>query len=621
MNARHLLNLLKALLWSGVLVLAPGLQAQTARVIVGFKADAPALRELPLSRQMAPADAETMLQRRAERMQARAGVALRSGRALSERLQVLHADGLDSERLIERLRGHPEVAYVVADRRQRALRVPADPLFAAGPSNGAGPAVGQWYLRAPSAQTPSAINAERAWDSVTGSAAVVVAVLDSGVLADHPDLAGRVLPGYDFIDVAQVANDGNRRDADPNDPGDWITATETAETSGLFYQCGANNSSWHGTKVSGIIGAIADNGVGMAGTAHGVRILPVRVLGKCGGYDSDIIAGMRWAAGLSVPGVPDNPNPARVLNMSLGSSAACSAAYADVVQQLTARGALVVAAAGNSTGLATGTPANCPGVVAVAGLRHAGSKVGFSDLGSEITISAPGGNCVNIGAGESCLYPILTTSNSGTQAPVAGGSIWTDGQGRITVGTSFAAPLVAGTAALLLSARPQLTPAQIVSALRRSARPFPTSGADNGSDPTPVAQCRPPDGIEQLQCYCTTSTCGAGMLDAAAAVQAVLAPGSVEELAGQLMNFGERNFPQFFPDRTATLSSPPFLYRFYPRTGVYLGVVVQPGLGFTMDGVYVMGGPFGSAPMYVGQLTSFINPNNLPAAASVGAAR
>ena len=264
----------------------------------------------------------------------------------------------------------------------------------------------------------------------------------------------------------------------------------------------------------------------MAGVGRNVRVLPVRVLGKCGGYDSDIIAGMLWAAGLIVPGVPANPNPARVLNLSLTGDGGCPSAYLDAVARVNAVGAVVVAAAGNSTGHAVGAPANCAGVIAVAGLRHAGSKVGFSDLGPEIGISAPGGNCVNESASEPCLYPILTTANSGLTVPVsaaAGGSIYTDAF-NASLGTSFSAPLVAGTAALMLSAKPTLTPAEVLATLRATARAFPTSGGSDGAA-TPVCTVPQPVGfpqIDQGECYCTTNTCGAGMLDAGAAVSAVL---------------------------------------------------------------------------------------------------
>jgi serine protease len=347
---------------------------------------------------------------------------------------------------------------------------------------------------------------------------MVVAVLDTGIRRDHVDLSPNLLPGYDFVNDPDTANDNSPRDVDPSDPGDWITSAENA--SGPFKDCGVEDSSWHGTKVSGIIGAATNNGIGMAGVAHGARILPLRVLGKCGGFDSDIQAAMRWAAGLSVPGVPANPTPARVLNLSLGSDGSCSQSYRDTIAQVNAAGAVVVAAAGNSTGRAVGTPANCPGAIGVAGIRHAGTKVGFSDLGPEIAIAAPGGNCVNITAGSACLYPILTSTNAGTREPLAGSSIYSDAY-TITVGTSFAAPIVSGTVALMLATQPGLTPTEIKNLLQATARAFPTSGADNGpNDSTPVNFCQPPGNTDQLQCYCTTALCGAGMLDAAAATSA-----------------------------------------------------------------------------------------------------
>lgn len=589
----------------------------TARVIVALKPGAAALRERPMMRALSAGEVDGIAQERAGRLASRTGLRLAAGRAITDRMQVITASGLSSTELAQRLAAQPDVAWAVPDQRRRFQRVPNDPLFAAGPANGNGPAVGQWYLRAPGGAAVSAIDAQGAWDRVSVNTSLVIAVLDSGVLGNHVDLSGRVLAGYDMISDVPTANDGNGRDADPSDPGDWITSAEDSQPGGDFQDCGASDSSWHGTQVSGIIGAIADNGLGMSGVASGVRILPVRVLGKCGGYDSDIIAGMRWAAGLGVPGVPANPNPARVLNMSLGGSGSCNSSYAETVAELTAANAVVVAAAGNSTGHPVGTPANCPGVIAVAGLRHVGSKVGFSDLGPEITISAPGGNCINLGASDPCLYPILTTSNTGTRGPVAGGSKWTDAFDA-TVGTSFSSPLVAGTIALMLSAQPQLTPEGIVAALRRSARPFPFTGGDNGSDPEPVTACRPPStAVDQLQCYCTEALCGAGMLNAAAAVETVRSPGSVDDRARQLLDHAERNYPQWFPDRLATQSAPPFAFRFHPQTGAYIGVVVQPGLGYIFDGVYVLGGPFGTVPIYVGQVQSFITPPSGLAAARI----
>ncbi|MFN7664993.1 MAG: S8 family serine peptidase, partial [Inhella sp.] len=334
------------------------------------------------------------------------------------------ARGVDSTSLARRLLADPDVAYAVVDQRRRALTVPNDPLFASGPAVNletlvGGPEVGQWYLRAPTDLFRSATNAQSAWARSTGSG-VVVAVLDTGVLANHVDLVGQVLSGYDFVRDTTYSNDGDGRDADASDPGDWVTAAEDA--SGPYRNCGRQDSSWHGTHVAGIVAAATNNGIGMAGLAHGAKVLPVRVLGKCGGYDSDITAGMLWAAGVEQAGLPGSATPAKVLNLSLGGDGACTAAYQDAVGAVTARGGVVVAAAGNSVGRAVGPPAICPGVIGVAVVRHVCSKVGFSVLGSEIAIAAPGGNCVNIQQGQPCLYPLLTTSNNGLRGPVAGGS-------------------------------------------------------------------------------------------------------------------------------------------------------------------------------------------------------
>lgn len=495
-------------------------------VIVRFRADAQVLRQHALAARADAPLVEEVLDKRARLMSSRSGRALRAGPLISERMQVLRAEGVDAYTLARELSADPDVEFAEPNGRKRRLTAPNDPLYAALPPGARprGPDAGQWYLRAPNASTVSGIDIESAWARTRGSAGVVVAVLDTGVRFEHPDLGrvaegGKLLPGYDFVTNVTVANDDNGRDPDPSDPGDWVTNAESATST--FRDCPAADSSWHGTATASLVGAATDNGLGMAGAAPGVQVLPVRVLGKCYGVDSDIQAGMRWAAGIPVAGVPANPNPARVINMSLGGSGACSASYQAVVDEILARGVIIVAAAGNSAGGPVGTPASCRGVIAVAALRHVGTKVGFSDLGPEIAIAAPGGNCVNIGANDACLYPIVAARNTGTRGPLA--SAWSDSF-AITVGTSFSSPLVAGTVGLMLSAQPALTPSQVRSTLQATARPFPTSGADNGSDPTPVTQCRAPNAnLEQLQCYCNTSFCGAGMLDAGAAVAAVAA--------------------------------------------------------------------------------------------------
>jgi len=504
-------------------------QSESGRVIVKFKGSAALGKRIMAAKaaSVAPqsaAEVAQILQARATSLGNRLGLTLHAGHAIDERTQVVTSEGIGSRALAARLAADDEVEYAVEDGRRRPLRVPDDPLYLQGPAvvgASGGPVAGQWYLRPPQASTlvtgneiVSSINAQAAWDITTGHPSVVVAVLDTGIRSDHPDLAGKVLPGYDMISNATVANDGNGRDADPADPGDWITSSDVATST--FSDCEISDSSWHGTMTAGLIGASTNNATGMAGVGWGVKILPVRVLGKCFGSDSDIIAGMRWAAGLSVPGVPANPNPAKVLNLSLGGDGECTA-YNAAISEITAAGVVVVASAGNSSGHAVGMPAKCPGVIGVGGLRHIGTKVGFSDIGPELTISAPGGNCVNINAGEPCLYPILTTSNTGTTTP--GTARYTDAF-NISVGTSFSAPLVSGTVALMMTAHRGLTPAQVIAALKSTARAFPQSGAPSDSG-VAIQQCQTPNGTDQLECYCTTSTCGAGMLDTAAAVAAV----------------------------------------------------------------------------------------------------
>jgi len=413
-------------------------------------------------------------------------------------LHVMRASGLSSEALAARLAKDSDVDYAVPDRIKtiRAV-VPNDPLFAS-----------QWYLKAADPTQPAATNAQAAWDITGGSSSVVVAVVDTGVRFDHPDLANRLLPGYDVITNDELSGDGQAgRDNDASDPGDFMSAADLANPS-LNSLCGnpssTHASTWHGTQVAGIVAAESGNNQGIAGIGGTTRVLPVRALGKCGGFDSDIIAGMRWAAGLAVAGLPLNPNPARIINLSLAGSGQCTAAYQDVVDELRGAGVLIVAAAGNETSPVE-EPANCPGVLAVAGIRHAGTKVGYSSYGPEVGISAPAGNCVNVLAGQPCLYPFVNTVNLGTTVPAANGYT---GITDVTVGTSFAVPLVSGTAALMLAANPVLRQSELMARIRQGAAAFPADPA------LPTCPATNADG----QCNCTTTTCGAGMLDTAAAV-------------------------------------------------------------------------------------------------------
>jgi serine protease len=514
----------------------PPAEAPVARLIVRLRAPALAAAPLPADDPARPT---------AERFEAlgiRSGVSLRFARSLTGDIHLakllLAADHDALDATLAALRADPAVEYADPDRRRFAhATTPNDPLFV--PSAGA---TGQWYLGAPSS-TPSglslaAVDAIGAWDTTRGSPGIVIADLDSGVRFDHPDLlragaGGKLLSGYDFVGPDGgggpgtaggsylSANDGDGWDPDPSDPGDWISSTDLNHP--VFSGCTVGNSSWHGTRTAGILGALSNNSTGIAGIAWGSWVLPVRVLGKCGGYDSNILAAMLWAAGIPVTGAPANPYPAQILNMSLGSSGACATGaggYADVIRQVNAQGAVVVVSAGNVGG-PVDEPANCAGAIAVTGVRHVGTKVGYANLGPEVALAAPAGNCVNTAAGAPCLFSIDTTVNFGTTVPGANG--YTN-QWNSNVGTSFSAPIVAGIAALMLSVNGNLTPAQLATRLKAGTRPFPLIATDASGATIPMCTVPAQGGSEAIECNCTVSTCGAGLADAAGAVREASRP-------------------------------------------------------------------------------------------------
>lgn len=509
--------------WVVALSLVPVLACATpqARVIVKLKADSTLLAtsdSLAHAQSLgAGASSMSFKSGRMQRLGGRMGLSVQDGRLLGARTQLATASGMTSEALAARLAKQPDVEYAVVDHLRFRESVPTnDPLFGASPSL----AAGQWYLYAPDATLPAAINAVGAWGLTTGSSRVAVAVLDTGIRSDHEDFSGKFLPGYNMISDPLRAGNTVGRTPDASDNGDYLTQAEITANP-ISYPANTCTqdltSSWHGMEVAGIVGAATNNGIGMASVGRDTSILPVRVLGKCGGYDTDIMDAMKWAAGLAVTGVSGEvPQPrARVINLSLGSSGACGA-YQDVINAVLARGVVVVASAGN-TSREVDAPANCSGVIAVGALRQEGTKAGYSAAGPEISISAPGGNCVD--SGTNCLYPILSASNSGPQNPVSnadGGSTYSSG-----LGTSFSAPMVSGTVALMLAIRPNLTPDAVKRILMRSARAFPTSGVVSAT-----STCHAPDpNVDQLECYCTTTTCGAGMLDTAEAVRQAASDG------------------------------------------------------------------------------------------------
>jgi serine protease len=332
----------------------PGVTADDAqRVLVKFRAPGATGRVQALA-----VEAED----RVAALGVRSGVGIRSARRIGSRLHVLDLDGAAAPaEQLERLRADPSVEHVRVDRRRYAHALPNDPLY-----------TGQWYLKTGGATAASAVDAERAWDVTAGSTGVVIAVIDTGVRYDHPDLlraelGGRLLPGYDFVSDTVTANDGNGRDADASDPGDYVTQGDVATAQ--FSNCDVATSSWHGTRVAGVIGARTNNGEGIAGTSWTPWLLPVRALGKCGGFDTDIIAAMLWAGGVHVDGVPDNPYPANILNLSLGAEGTCDFFYQDVIDELAARDVLVVVSAGNDGG-PVDAPANSASAACVTRARR-----------------------------------------------------------------------------------------------------------------------------------------------------------------------------------------------------------------------------------------------------------
>ena len=487
-----------------------------------------------------------------------------------------------AERVAARLAVRPEVAWVAANTREQRLatatNAPTDPYYPGF--------AGQWWLQLVRGLDTDPINSRlrgvpgylNAWTSgipgSTGSSMAVVAVLDTGITC-HPDLGnmtsncigGAILPGYDMVANTAFSNDGDGRDADPRDPGDWVDADDHARDPVNYSSCINEPSSWHGTILAGMLAAQTNNNVGVAAMNWSGRVVPVRVAGKCGAEVADIVDGMRWAAGLPVCKTSDgvggcaepatvNLNPARIINISFGGSAACGMAYQTAIDELRAAGAVVVAAAGNGWG-APSRPASCTGVIGVGALNRDGFKSTYSNFGAALALSTVGGDDSD-GAWGSRLADsgLLAVGNCGLKGP----EIDCTRPNANTLpevswyynhfGTSFSAPVVSGAVSLMLSVTPTLTVDQIITGLKVSARPHVTSrvpGFGECSNDNPG------------RCLCTTSTCGAGILDVDQALRYAANPGSyVNTLRSDELNTLELRWAVAMgPDRPANAPPPP----------------------------------------------------------------
>lgn len=387
-----------------------------------------------------------------------------------------------------------------------------------------------WDTKIASPNGGYSIKAPALWQATRGAASTVVAVLDTGILPQHPDLKGRLVAGYDFVDDEEVcddngencvrlgtyasAGDGNGIDADPSDPGDWVDASNAAACD--LTEDDYTPSSWHGSHVAGIIGATANNGYGISGVAPGVKVQPVRVIGHCGAALWDIAMGILWSSGADLgrvvgpeySRVPVNRTPAKIANLSLGADLPDTEVrdqvcpfFASISNEAIARGTTLVAAAGNAARSADlSIPAACPGFVSVGASSATGHRAWYSNFGSTVDVTAAGGDAlIEPDATDTVLSTIVDAPKGPTTAYTIAGY----------EGTSMATPAVAGGLALLAGLG-LTSPASLEAAAKAAVSPFPAaSSAYNGRTITIPGQGPYVTG----NLNCTTATCGRGLFD------------------------------------------------------------------------------------------------------------
>jgi subtilisin family serine protease len=331
------------------------------------------------------------------------------------------------------IEGAPGVLAAEPNYRVRAYAEPNDEFYDL-----------QWHYQQ--------INLPQAWNLANDASSVIVAVIDTGI-TPHLDLTANVIAGYDFISDPSYSEDGDGMDPNPND----------AEFHGSF----------HGTHVAGTIGAVTNNGVGVAGVAWGVRIMPLRVLGWAGGTTFDIASAIRYAARLPNASGQLPSARAHVINMSLGSSQ-FSSTMADACNAAMTAGVVIVAAAGNDGAGAVGYPAATEGVIAVGATDALARKTSYSNFGSALDIMAPGGDSGQDANGDGYGDGVLSTLWDDFTSPAHAIYEFYDG-------TSMASPHVAGVVALMLAENPTLTRTEVFTKITTTARDMGATGRDNST--------------------------------------------------------------------------------------------------------------------------------------------
>ncbi len=455
----------------------PALSNYTNRIIIEFQD------------KTSTANTSSTTQVRPQQLHTHNGLNLKHKRGMSGGRDVYALDKnyslTEAKQIAAALMQQSNIAFAEPDARRFPKFTPSDNNFG-----------DQWYFL--DAEPDGSINIQTAWDITRGNSSTVIAVLDTGTLP-HDDLSRVLSSGFDFISEDApgnffTANDGDGRDNDPADAGDSVLADECGSGSE------AANSSWHGTIINGLLIAdINDARVpSMAGMDHMGQVLPVRVLGKCGGFTSDIADAIRWAAGESISGVPNNSNIADVINLSFGGAGNCSSTEQNAINAAVTRGVPVVVAAGNEgTAVSNSSPANCDNVITVAASTRQGGETCYTNVGAAIDISAPGGNGNTPPCSGTAGDALFSTINIGTSSPNPATNSF-----AFAAGTSFSTPLVSGAIALMKAVSPNLSPEDIEVVLKHTARAFPTGTSDSFRD-------------------CNTTNCGAGILDVQAAVSTV----------------------------------------------------------------------------------------------------